>query len=514
VATTLTDLFAAAVRLHPERIALESGRAEITYRELDLLSSVVRDRLHELGVRPGDRVGVCLPKSIDAVAALLGIMKTGAAYVPVDPAAPGWRCGYILSDCSVRLALVEETRADELQAEVANLGEVPIMVRLGEVGDGSALALAVSGDTPSTESCRVEPDDLAYILYTSGSTGKPKGVMLSHRNATSFVNWCSEILGPTAEDRFSSHAPLHFDLSILDLYVPLMHGALVVLIGAEAGKDPIGLAQLIAERRITVWYSTPAILSMLVQFGKLERHRYDELRTVLFAGEVFAVKHLRALQEKWPAPRYCNLYGPTETNVCTWYEVAERVPPTRAEPYPIGRACSHLRTRVVAENGTTLPPGVEGELCVSGPGVMRGYWNQPELTARAFHVDAAGNRWYRTGDIVLEAADGDYTFVGRRDRMVKRRGYRIELGEIEAGLYRHRAVREAAVVAASDTEGGVRITAHLSFREGQQPSLIELKAFCAGALPIYMVPDRFQAHGELPRTSTDKVDYQRLLRHA
>jgi amino acid adenylation domain-containing protein len=351
---------------------------------------------------------------------------------------------------------------------------------------------------------------LAYILYTSGSTGKPKGVMLSHANGESYVDWCSEVFAPTRDDRFSSHAPFHFDLSILDLFVPMKHGATLVLIGEEVGKQPVRLAPLIAERRLTIWYSAPSILSVLAQYGNLEQHDFSALRYVLFAGEVFPVKHLRRLKSLLPSPRYFNLYGPTETNVCTFYEIPDRIPEERSEPYPIGRACSHCRTRVVDERGQDVAPGTEGELVVSGPPVMRGYWNLPESTRRAFLEQDADGRWYKTGDIVIEAGDGNYTYVCRRDRMVKRRGYRVELGEIEAGLYKHPAVREAAVVALPDEEAGIRIRAFLSCAGEKRPSLIELKRFCAENLPIYMVPDAFTFLETLPKTSTDKVDYQGL----
>jgi amino acid adenylation domain-containing protein len=512
---TLSALLDASVRQWPDRIAVEEASgAALAYRDLDALARKTQQHLLALGVQPGDRVGIYLRKSIDALAAIFGVLRAGAAYVPVDPAAPAWRAAYILSNCTVRVIVLEDSLVGGLRPELEHLGSAPEMLWLETVGGGLGLARALERDPPE-RTTRADhepgPDDLAYILYTSGSTGKPKGVMLSHRNATSFVHWCSEVFEPTPQDVFSSHAPLHFDLSILDLYVPLKHGARVILIGADEGKDPLGLAALIAQRQITVWYSTPSILSLLAQYGRLERHDYSALRTVLFAGEVFPVKHLRAVQCLWPAPRYYNLYGPTETNVCTYYEVAERVPDERTEPYPIGRACSHLLTRVVDENGADVSKGDEGELVVNGPGVMQGYWSLPENTARAFLVDQAGERWYRTGDIVIEATDGNYTFVGRRDRMVKRRGYRIELGEIEAGLYRHPAVEEAAVVAARDSDGGVVIKAFLSCRGGQRPSVIELKRFCAENLPIYMVPDQFGVQDALPKTSTDKIDYQRLL---
>jgi acyl-coenzyme A synthetase/AMP-(fatty) acid ligase len=216
------------------------------------------------------------------------------------------------------------------------------------------------------------------------------------------------------------------------------------------------------------------------------------------------------LQRLVPHARYFNLYGPTETNVCTFHEIPGMVPEDRMEPYPIGKCCSHLRAKVVDPEGATVARSSEGELCIAGAGVMQGYWNLPENTARAFLVDADGIRWYRTGDIVLEQPDGNYVFLGRRDRMVKRRGYRVELGEVEAGLYKHPMVREAAAVAVPDTESGVRIKAYLACCEGKPPSLIELKTFCADNLPAYMIPDVFEFLDALPKTSTDKIDYQRL----
>jgi amino acid adenylation domain-containing protein len=395
------------------------------------------------------------------------------------------------------------------------LGAVPPYVVLDEAGGGRFLAAALeradSDDrAPTTATHVAEPDDLAYLLYTSGSTGKPKGVMLSHLAAMSFVDWCSEVFAPTLEDRLSSHAPFHFDLSVHDIYVAIKHGATLVLVGEEIGKDPHRLAPLIAERRISIWYSAPSILSLLAQYGNLSQRDYSALRLVLFAGEVFPVKHLRALQSLLPAPRYFNLYGPTETNVCTFYEIPAQIPEARSEPFPIGRACSHFAIKVVGADGGAVEAGEEGELCASGPGVMHGYWNLPDHTARAFLEDDASPRWYRTGDIVVQEADGNYRYVGRRDRMVKRRGYRVELGEIESGLYRHPSVREAAVIALPDSEAGVKIKAFLSFHEGKRPSLIELKRFCADHLPSYMSPDVFSVQNLLPKTSTDKVDYQRL----
>jgi acyl-coenzyme A synthetase/AMP-(fatty) acid ligase len=241
----------------------------------------------------------------------------------------------------------------------------------------------------------------------------------------------------------------------------------------------------------------------------LPNYDYSALRLVLFAGEVFPVKHLRMLTQLLPKPRYFNLYGPTETNVCTFYEIPLPIPDSRTVPFPIGKVCSHLEGVVVDENGRQISQGEAGELCISGAGVMVGYWALAEQTSNAF-LSFDSKRWYRTGDIVVEADDGDYTYQGRRDRMVKRRGYRVELGEIEAGMYRHALIKEAAVIATNDEEAGVRIKAFLSCREVKRPSIIELKRFCSENLPLYMIPDEFVWCGTLPKTSTDKIDYQRL----
>jgi amino acid adenylation domain-containing protein len=435
--------------------------------------------------------------------------------VPVDPGAPAARGAYIMSNCAVKVVVIEAEYEVDFRSEFEKLGSAPavFVIDRAEPGNGVSAALDAADArhrANSIETLEAEPGDLAYILYTSGSTGRPKGVMLSHENAVSFVDWCSETFEPHSGDRFSSHAPFHFDLSILDIHVCMKHGATLVLISESLGKDAPRLAQIIADERITIWYSAPSILSLLAQFGDLRKHHYAVLRQVLFAGEVFPVKHLRTLCELWPEPRYFNLYGPTETNVCTYYEVPTPIPADRTKPYPIGYTCSHLRSRVVDDRGDDVPLGTEGELCIAGRGVMQGYWSLPEQTSKGFYSDLDGNRWYRTGDIVAEAADGCYTYLGRRDRMVKRRGYRVELGEIEAGFYRHARIKEAAVIAFPDEEAGVSIYAFLSCHDAKHPSLIEIKRFCAENLPLYMIPDKFFWLETLPKTSTDKIDYQRL----
>src|SRR5215216_6314834 len=511
---TLHQLLVVSAQQYPDRIAVEETDAgAITYHDLNQLSDRLRDRLTQLGVCPGDRVGIYLRKSIDAVASIFGILKAGAVYVPVDAGAPPARNAYIFSDCTVKAVLIENRFVEKFSAEFANQSELPALLVLD--GTGSEIYLKNALERANTDHPTLPafpeplPGDLAYILYTSGSTGKPKGVMLSQQNALSFIDWCSEAFEPSEIDRFSSHAPFHFDLSILDIYVSLKHGATLVLVEEEIGKDPIRLARLISDKRISIWYSTPSILSFLAQYGRLDQYGFPDLRLVLFAGEVFPIKHLRMLKNLLPKPRYFNLYGPTETNVCTYFEIPATILVDHTKPFPIGEACAHYRIKNVDEQGQDVGIGQMGELIAAGPGVMQGYWNLPEKTANAFLVDSSGQRWYKTGDVVVQDEDGNYLYVSRRDRMVKKRGYRIELGEIEAGLYRHPAIKEAAVVALQDDDG-VKIRAFVSHHQDRRPSIIELKQFCAQNLPAYMMPDFFYFLDILPKTSTDKIDYQKL----
>ena len=349
----LHQLLDISASMFPDRIAVEEAESgSIRYHELAGLSSRLRDRLREIGVGLGDRVGICMRKSADAVASIFGIMKAGAAYVPADPTAPASRNAFIFQNCAVKVLIVEARLAEALRLELSQIGFVPKMIVLKGTGAGVPLAEALEQLDAVSPACSKpsavpDPSQLAYILYTSGSTGRPKGVMLSHGNAASFIHWCSDVFQPNAHDRFSSHAPFHFDLSILDIYVSLKHGATLVLVEEQLGKEPGRLAAWIADKKLTVWYSAPSILSLLAQFGKLDQHDYSSLRLVLFAGEVFPIKYLKLLTSLWPHPGYFNLYGPTETNVCTFYEVPCLISESQNEPVPIGKACPHCEPLVV-----------------------------------------------------------------------------------------------------------------------------------------------------------------------
>jgi amino acid adenylation domain-containing protein len=508
VRRNLADLLDASAARYPDRLAVvESDSRTLTYTELDKQSDALAGFLTRHGVRRGDRVGLALPKGLEAVISLFGIMKAGAAYVPIDIAAPAERSRMILEDCGVS-ALITIDACRGLISHSTAAVHVIIVDPSPDDAKSVSFARAVE-NTEAFDPIAVEGNDLAYIIFTSGSTGVPKGAMISHANALSFIDWCSETFAPTADDRVSNHAPFHFDYSVLDIYLTIKHGATVYLISEELAKRPRDMARFIAHHRLTVWSSTPSALMMLVQFGEMESCDASSLRLVTFGGEVFPPKYLRELQRHWTTPAYFNLYGPTEiTTACTFARIPSPVPADRESPYPIGFPCSHCATLMLDEHGNEVPEGNEGLLHISGPSVFAGYWNRPEETAAAF-AERSGVRWYNTGDVVRWNTSEGFTYVGRVDRMVKRRGFRIELGEIERALYLHAGIREAAVVAVPDPNAGVKIVAYVSCRN-DRPSIVDLKTFCATKVPTYMVPDRFVFQDRLPRTSSDKVDYQAL----
>ena len=504
-----------AAREHPDRVALVvPGGPTCTYAQLARGSTELAEQFIASGLGPGDRIGVCMRKSIESVTAIFAALEVGAAYVPVDPDGPLPRAAFILEDCSVSAIVVDESVAGGLFDELdrrASAGKAGLASTPARFIRGSAGFERVASGTATGARSRPLPveERIAYILYTSGSTGEPKGVVLTHRNATSFLDWCTHVFQPTPADCFSSHAPFHFDLSILDIFLAVKHAARLVLFGRAERADPRFLVQSIGREGISIWYSTPAVLRAMLAFGGLERHEFPSLRLLLFAGEVFPIQPLRMLMSHLPAVRAWNLYGPTETNVCFGFAIPSVIPQQMDRPFPIGFPCSNARSSIVGADGRPVSPGEPGLLLIRGDGVMSGYWNRPELTAAAFHVDADGAKWYRTGDLVREDETGAVHFIGRNDRMVKRRGYRIELDEIENALAAHPLLEHAAVIA---TGGEVKILACYTTQSKMPLPELQLREFLSVRLPASTLPDAFISLEEIPLTSTHKVDYQALRR--
>jgi amino acid adenylation domain-containing protein len=522
MAYVLHQLLTESAARRPDAEAVRLLDQTLTYAELEKLSNQLAHALVETGVVPGDRIGIYLHKSPAAIAGIFGVMKTGACYVPVDQSAPGLRVLDIARQCNLRALITSSSLYQKLGATFRDECPIAAIFFVDKVPDAAlpapAFTFADSLANYPTEAPAVEviDQDLAYILFTSGSTGTPKGVMLSHLNALTFVNWGAETFGITAQDRFSNHAPFNFDLSVFDIFVAIKTGAAISLVPERLSVFPVQLSSFIQNQKITVWYSVPMVLALLQSRGQLDQRDLSSLRWVLFAGEVFPTKHLRALMEKLPHPRYANLYGPTETNVCAFYEV-EPLSLEQTAPIPIGKACANTELIAInAEGKKVTGPGEEGLLYARGSTVMQGYYGRPAESEACFirNPFAVGReeRLYCTGDWVTLDEKGNFLFVGRKDHMIKTRGYRVELGEIEAVMVAHPAVDEAVALAIPDDAIGNTIRAIVIISNSSSLTSTELKRHCAEKLPPYMVPEQVEFRDTLPRTGNGKIDRQELLR--
>ena len=521
----LWHLLADSAARTPDAVAVTFGGERLTYAELDDHSSRLAALLAAHGVARGARVGFMLPKTPRSIVAIFGILKAGGVYVPIDAASPPGRVAYIVRDCGIRHLITRGEHAAALAGALAEAGgsggELDLVLRTD--GDGTAAGAPAAAARPWSDITGFEPlppdpsgceTDLAYVLYTSGSTGAPKGVMISHRASLTFIDWAHDRFAVTARDVVSSHAPLHFDLSIFDIFATIKAGACIVIVPERLSTFPVKLAEFIRDERISIWYSVPSALTLMLERGNFATHQYPDLRVILFAGEVFPIKFLQALMRATPALLY-NLYGPTETNVCTYYEVRPS-DLERTTPVPIGVPIANYDVFAVNEHGARIGPGGErGELWGRGPGLMSGYWGDLEKTQRTlrpnpFLPHLSNDRIFATGDIVSIDEEGNFIYHGRRDNMVKSRGYRIELGEVEAALYRHPRVREAAVIPVPDPLVTNRLRAIVALDEPQGATVDDLREFCRKHLPRYMVPDVLELRDRLPKTSTGKVDRQAL----
>ncbi|MFZ0957581.1 MAG: amino acid adenylation domain-containing protein [Candidatus Sulfotelmatobacter sp.] len=468
-----------------------AGEDRVTsFRELFEQAASLALRFVEHGIQKQDRIALVLPKSTDAIISVFASLLAGAVYVPIHPQWPKERIETTLADCAARLVIDGDSsppRITDRETDASIAWPAP------DIRPG------ISGEHWLPRADAGEP---AFILFTSGSTGQPKGVVLSHRAVSAFVKWSAREFQICSADRIACPSPLSFDLSTFDIFNMALCGATCVLVPGHSVWMPRFLVQFVREARITCWYSVPSILAGMLEEGRMAQHDYPGLRVVLFAGEVFRGADVARLQAAVPQAVCANLYGPTETNVVTWYRVPRGF--DGSEPLPIGQPCPYATVTVDAASG---------ELLAGGESVMSRYWNRPEDTERAF-VNVEGKRHYRTGDRVSRAADGNYLFLGRFDRQVKRRGFRIELGEIETALAGCEDILEAAVVAVDDSKMGTAIIAFVRARSAGPVGLIEAKAHCARTLPRYMVPDRIVFLDTIPKGNRGKIDYIALSKVA
>lgn len=504
-------LHATILNLDPhwvDRSAVKTQKGSLDYAQLRDYSVRLARWLADNGCQRGDRIAVCLPKSIDSVLCLLGTMMAGAAYVPVDPTAPAQRQATIATLAGAQRILT----TPEIGAALRESGMVlPPLTELAPVGVGASVAALVEGVPAQAPAAgqEVGANDLAAILFTSGSTGVPKGVSLSHGNILAFVDWTVDAFGFSAEDRLTSHAPFHFDLSTMDLYTSFRVGASVFILDEVLVRFPSSISKILAGERITSWYSVPTALRLLQEQGALARRDLSALRQIFFAGEVFPVPALRRVMAAFPGVEFINLYGPTETNVCTYYRLPG-APGAAALDIPIGIPCEHYEITIRDEGGRILPPGQSGEIFVAGPGVTKGYWQRADLTEKC-RFDGREDS-YRTGDFGYWLEDGNIRFQGRKDAQVKLRGHRVELMEIENVILNHPDIKETATVLLTPEGEDAVLFACVVPHGGASVNEATVYGQCAKFLPHYAEPHKVMVMDDFPRTSTGKIDRQQLRR--
>ncbi|MFT3838274.1 MAG: amino acid adenylation domain-containing protein [Myxococcaceae bacterium] len=476
------QLVEAQAKKTPSKIAVEDGSRRYTYAELDARSNRIARKLQELGAGKGTLVGLCVERNVDMVASLFGVLKAGAAYVPLDPNFPKDRIAFMLEDSRCPVLVTQSKLKGDLPASQAKVFVLDEQGAELDAMPADPLPLQASGE------------DRAYVIYTSGSTGKPKGVELPHRAVVNFLHAVAKEPGLGPDDVLVAVTTLSFDIAVLELYLPLTLGAKTVIATREQATDGAELRAVIEKSNATVMQATPATWRLLLEAG-FKPSKFKSL----CGGEALPLELAKTLADRFS--EVWNMYGPTET--CVW-STCDRVAPPVNEVL-IGRPLLNTDLFVVDALMQPVPLGVPGELFIGGLGVALGYLNRPELTKERF-VDGK----YRTGDVVKMRPDGRVEYFGRNDNQVKVRGYRIELGEIENALGQHPAARQVAVIVREDKPGDQRLTAYLSLHEGQKPEDAELRAHLKKTLPDYMVPQTFVRLDKLPLTPNGKIDRRAL----
>ncbi|ARV46721.1 non-ribosomal peptide synthetase [Bacillus subtilis] len=490
---SLQDMFEKQAVLTPERIALICDDVQVNYQELNQEANRLAHLLIEKGLGPEQFVALALPRSPEMVASMIAVLKTGAAYLPLDPEFPADRVSYMLEDANPSCIITTEEIAARLPDDLS----VPQLVLDQAVTQ--EVVKCYSPDNPNVSVSLAHP---AYIIYTSGSTGRPKGVVVTLKSLSNFLLSMQEAFSLGEEDRLLAVTTVAFDISALELYLPLISGAQIVIAKKETIREPQALAQMIEYFDINIMQATPTLWHALVTN---EPEKLRGLR-VLVGGEALPSGLLQALHEL-----HCpvtNLYGPTETTI--WSAAAFLEEGLKGVP-PIGKPIWNTQVYVLDNGLQPVPPGVVGELYIAGTGLARGYFRRPDLTAERFVADPygpPGARMYRTGDQARWRADGSLDYIGRADHQIKIRGFRIELGEIDAVLAKHPDIEQAAVVVREDQPGDKRLVAYVVAASAIDTA--ELRRYVGASLPDYMVPAAFVEMDELPLTPNGKLDRKAL----
>jgi len=487
------------VEATPDALAVIFEEERLTYRELNGRANQLAYYLKSLGVKTNDLIGICAERSVEMVVGLLGILKAGAAYVPLDPSYPKGRLDFMLSDANIKLLLTQQSVIDSLSISGR---------------DTKTICLDAEWETIARESennpqNRATPESLAYVIYTSGSTGQPKGTMNSHRGICNRLFWMQEQYGLSETDRVLQKNPFSFDVSVWEFFWPLMTGACLVVARPEGHKDSSYLVDVITEHAVTTLHFVPSMLQVFVEEPRVEQCR--SLKRIICSGEALPFELQERCFDRLDVALH-NLYGPTEAAIDVTYWECKR--DYERKIVPIGYPIANTQIYILDTHLQALPVGVPGELYIGGKGLAHGYLNRPDLTAEKFIPDPfssePGNRLYKTGDLARLLSDGAIEFLGRIDHQVKVRGFRIELGEIEAALLQHPSVQESAVITRDDLGDDPRLVAYLIAKEEPSLRIDSLRRFLEDRLPDYMVPSHFVFLESMPLTPNGKVDRKSL----
>ncbi len=500
---------------YPDKSAFSYDGENLSYDDLRTQANGLAMALSNHGVVPGDRVGLLLPKCLRTPVAVFGCLKAGAIVVPLDAQSPAERLALMIRDAGIRQIIVLPEQA-RLVEKLCAAGGLDIRLILGldasTAEDLSVMSWPELQPENRAPAIALQEDDPAYLLYTSGSTGQPKGILHSHRSGLAYARLSANLYDVSPDDILGNFAPLHFDQSTFDFYTGPLRAATTVLIPQAFGFATGSLANLIEEERLTIWYSVPSVLIQLILRDALVDRDLSSLRWVLFGGEPFPPKHLIRLMALMPNAQFSNVYGPTEVNQCTCFNM--RGDQAIDEALPIGRVWDNTEALVVNGDDHPVASGDTGELLIRSPTMMLGYWGRPDLNEHAFYLRERdgdlSDRFYRTGDLVRMREDGEFEFLGRKDRQIKSRGHRVELDEVEAVLCGHDDIDEAATFTVEDDDQGLLIEAAVILRPGVEVSNRDVSRHAARLLPGYAVPRKILFMTDFPRTRTGKVDRKAL----
>jgi len=498
--TSLTDRFTHVCNKHGDRLAVTLDGKSITYKELNRTANQIAAALVDQGAHPGTIVAICLERSIEMIATMLAVAKTGAAYLPIDPGYPTARIAETVADATPIALVTTEGLAERLHH---------IHVKLLYVSDLSRhTAVALDG-------AAISGDDATYVIYTSGSTGQAKGVVVTHRNVLRLLTETQHWFQFTEQDVWTMFHSFAFDFSVWEIWGCLLTGGRLVIVPFGISRSPEEFHQLLVEERVTVLNQTPSAFVLMDQVDAKVPLARLALRLVIFGGEALAPASLRAWFGRHgdQKPQMVNMYGITETTVHVTYRRILAIDAERERESVIGEPIPDLQLYLLDANLQPVRDGQEGEICVGGAGVARGYLKRAALTAERFCDDPfgePGNKLYRSGDLARRREDGELVYLGRRDSQVKVNGFRIELGEIETAIVTHPAVVQACVIAHSESGGSPRLAAYYVAKFGLEPSTREMSEFLATRLPAQMMPAFYQRLAIFPLTPNGKVDRSAL----